>query len=98
MTHLVQKFRVAELVGRIRGTRFHVVLQAKSVADLMRQYILQQAAHERVGERKRLRSRIERADLNEVPVANQVHYVVIELNVRLEDFTGARIRNMRARG
>ena len=44
-----------------------------------------------------LRARIERADLHEVPVARQVHDVVVELDVRLEDLAGARIVHVRAR-
>ena len=44
-----------------------------------------QAAHQVVGQRQLLRARIERADLHEVPVARQVHDVVVELDVRLED-------------
>ena len=45
-----------------------------------------------------LRARIERTDLQEVPVARQVHHVVIELDVGLEDLAGARIVDVRTRG
>ena len=41
---------------------------------------------------------IERADLDEVPVAGQVHDVVIELDVGVEDLAGAGVADVRAAG
>ena len=63
----------------------------------MRHDILEQPAHEIVGQRQRLRAGIERPGLHEVPIAGQVHDVVIELNVRLDDLAGARIVDVRPR-
>ena len=58
------------------------MLEAERVADFVRHDVGEQLAHQVVGQRQRGRARIERADLHEVPVAQQVHDVVIELDVR----------------
>ena len=71
------------------------MLEAERVADFVRGDVLDQASHQIVGQRQRLRARIERADLDEVPVARQVHDVVVELDVRLENLAGARIVDVR---
>ena len=61
-------------------------------------HVFQQAAHQVVGQRQFLRARIERAHLHEVPVAGQLHDVVIELDVRVQDLAGARVGDMRPAG
>ena len=73
------------------------MLEAERVADLVRHDVLNQLAHQVVGQRQRLRARVERTDLHEVPVAGQVHDVVVELDVRLENLAAARIVDVRAR-
>jgi hypothetical protein len=67
------------------------VLQPERVADLVRNDVLQQATHQLIGHGQRFRSRVKRGNLYEIPVADQVHHVVIELNVRLDDFACPRI-------
>ena len=44
-----------------------------------------------IGQGQRFRSRVKRGNLYEIPVAYKVHDVVIELNVRLDDFARPRI-------
>jgi hypothetical protein len=67
------------------------------VAHFVRRDVFDQAAHHLVGERQRLGARIERADLDEVPVAREVHDVVVELDVGLENLTAAWIVDVRSR-
>src|SRR5580704_13344385 len=64
----------------------------------MRQDELDEPSHEFVRQRKLLRARVERAHLQEVPVTLQIHHVVIELNVRIENLAGAWIADVRAHG
>ena len=98
VAHLLEPLAVAQLRGGIHRAGLHVVLEAERVADLVRGDVLDQPAHQVVGQRQLLGARVERADLDEVPVAGQVHDVVIELDVRLENLAGARVVDVRARG
>ena len=98
VAHLVDPFLVADLFEGVHRAGLHVVLEAERVADFVRHDVFEQAAHQVVGQRQLLRARIERAHLHEVPVAGQVHDVVIELDVRVEDLAGARIADVRAAG
>ena len=83
---------------RVHRAGLHVVLEAERVADFVRHHVFQQPAHQIVGQRQLLRARIERAHLHEVPVAGQVHHVVIELDVRVQNLAGARIGDVRPAG
>ena len=94
----MDKVLVSDLLGRIQRTRFHVVLEAKRVSNLMCEHVLQQPAHYLIRYRKLLDSRIQVADLEEIPGLSQVHYVVIELDVRIEDLARTRIADVRAGG
>src|ERR1035441_8508359 len=67
------------------------VLEAEGMAYFVGDNVLQEPAHQVVGKRQLLGARIERANLHEVPVAGQVHDVVIELDVGIEDLAGARV-------
>ena len=86
MAHTLDELLVPDLIGGIQRTRLHVVLEPQRVTDFMGHDVLKQTPHQIVRQRKRFRTWIERSDLDEVPVANQVHHVVIELNVGFEDF------------
>ena len=74
----------------------HIVLEAQRVAHFMRAHEFEQAAHQIVRQRQLLRARIERPHLQEIPVALQVHDVVIELDVRVQNLARARVGNVRA--
>ena len=74
------------------------MLEAERVAHFVAHHVFQQAAHQIVGQRQLLRARIERPHLHEIPVARQVHHVVIELDVRVENLAGARVGNVRPAG
>ncbi len=76
---------IADFFFRVHGAGLHVVLQAERVADFVRDHEFEQPAHQVVGQRQLLRARIERAHLQEIPVALQVHDVVIELDVRIQN-------------
>ena len=64
----------------------------------MRHHILNQPAHQVVGERKRLRALVQRPHLNEVPVREQVHDVVIHVHFTLENLPRAWIDDLAAVG
>ena len=68
------------------------------MADFVRADKLEQAAHQIVRQRQLLRTRVERPYLQKVPIALQVHDVVVELDVRVEDFACARVRDTRPHG
>ena len=68
------------------------------VADFVADHVFEQAAHQIVGQRQLRRARIERTHLHEIPVAGQVHDVVVELDVGVENLAGARIGDVRAAG
>ena len=91
MTVLLHPLPVAHLLDRVHRARLHVVLEAKRVTHFVGNDVANQLAHEIVRKRKPLRTRIERSDLDEVPVLHQVLYVVIELDVGLEDLARAGI-------
>ena len=59
------------------------MLESQRVAHFMRQDKFDQPTHEVVGQRELLGARVEWAHLQEIPIALQVHNVVIELNVRI---------------
>ena len=71
------------------------MLEPERVADLVGSDVLDQPAHEIVGQRQRLGARIERPDLHEVPVARQVHDVVVELDVGFENLADTRVVDVR---
>ena len=71
------------------------MLETKRVSDLVRDDVFDQATHQIVGQGKFFCSRVQRTNLQEIPVALQVHDVVVILNVRLENLAGARIGNVR---
>ena len=85
-------------VNRVRRTPLLVVLVAQRVADLVRHNKFHQPSHERVRKRPHPRPGIQMADLGEVPRPLQIHDVVIHIDVRLEDFAGPRIVDVRAGG
>src|SRR5262249_50888623 len=87
VAHLVDEVGIVNLVGGVLRARFHVVLQPERVADLMRNYVLQQAAHHLIRHRQGFCTRVKRRNLYEIPVSDKVHYVVKDLNTSLEDFT-----------
>jgi hypothetical protein len=72
------------------------VLKAEGVADFMRGHELEQPAHQVIGERQLAGARIERAGLHEVPIPLEVHDVVIELDVGVQDLAGPWISDVRA--
>jgi hypothetical protein len=97
VAHLVDPVLVANLLERVHGTGLHIVLKAQRVADFVSRDVFEEAAHQFIGKGEFLRARIERAHLDEIPVAGQVHDVVIELNVRVEDLAGARVADRSTR-
>ncbi len=66
------------------------------MADLVGDDVLQQHAHECVGQREPARARVERRGLREVPGVLQVLHVLIELDVRVQDLARTRVVHVRA--
>ena len=83
MAHFLDPLLVAHLLLRVERAGLHIVLEAERVADFMRADILDETAHQIVRQGQLLRARVEWPDLQKVPVALQVHDVVIKLNVRV---------------
>jgi hypothetical protein len=73
------------------------VLEAERVPDFVGGDVLDQPAHEVVGKRQRLRPRVERTGLDEVPIPGQVHHVVVELDVRFQNLAAPWIVDVRPR-
>ncbi len=76
----------------------HIVREAKAVAHFVADHIGDQLAFEVVRQRQFLGARIERRDLNEIPVPHELEDVVINDDVGFQDFAGARIVHVRAHG
>ena len=91
-----RKSALRMLSSGILRARLHVVLEAERVAHLVGEHVLEQPAHQRIGQRKLPSARIERRGLREVPGAREVLHVVVELDVRVEDLARARIVDVRA--
>ena len=72
--------------------------EAERVADFVCGDELHEASHEGIGERERLRALVEVAHLREVPLALEVHDVVIHLHVGVDDLAAARIHGARSDG
>ena len=98
MAHLPHPVGVAQPIRRVERARLHVVLEAEGVPHLVGHHVGEQLAHQRVRQRQRPGARVERPDLHEVPVAHQVHHVVMELDVRLQNLPGARVVHVGAGG
>ena len=98
MAHFVDPLLVTDFFEGVHGTGLHIVLEPERVADFVGDDVFQQAAHQVVREGQFLGSRIERAHLDEVPVPGQVHDVVIELDVGVEDLAGAGVADVRPAG
>ena len=98
MPHLRDPRLTADRVDRVHRAALEVVREAEGVADFVRGDELHEASHERIGERERLRALVEMADLREVPLALEVHDVVIHLHVGVDDLAGARIHGAGSHG
>ena len=85
VAHRLQPLRIAQLGRRDTSSSPSCCAGSRACGRPRARRRTRSAAHQIVGQRQRLRARIERADLDEVPVARQVHDVVVELDVRLED-------------
>src|SRR5688500_6132238 len=81
-------------VGWICRAGFHVVLKAEGVSYFVRDYELDEPSHQRIGEGKLARSRIQRCNLREVPVANQVENIVEDADRAVENLSAAGIVNV----
>ena len=95
--HLLYPLAVAHLLLRIHRTGFHVVLEAQGVSHFMGAHEFDQLAHQVVRQRQSLGAFVQRTRLQKIPGALQVHDVVIELNIRIQDLARARVVDVRPR-
>ena len=91
VAHRPHPLGVAHPLVRVERARLHVVLEAEGVAHLVGHHVGEQLAHQVVWQGQRARARVEGPHLHEVPVAQQVHDVVVELDVGLENLPRARV-------
>src|SRR5690606_34431291 len=73
-------------VDRVSRAGLHVVRKTERVAHFVRRYKADELAHHFVAEFDATCLRIDSGGLNEEPVAEQVHYVVVPTDVGVEDF------------
>ena len=84
-THPFEESDTADRVGRVLGRRLHVVREADRVTDFVGDNVFDQAPHERIRHRQRLRSLVERTRLDEVPVLQELRDVVEHVDLTLQD-------------
>ena len=96
--HAAQKRRTADTVRRIHRACFHVVRKTDRMTYFVCNHVFDKATHQRVRHWQTLRAHIEWTHLREIPVAQQLHHIVIHVDFSFEDLTCARIHNLSARG
>ena len=95
---LFEERGAAEAVHGGHGRRTEVVAQAERVAHLMRRHKANQVAHQSIVKDHFAGTRIAGRGLNEVPVAQQLHHVVVPVDVAFENFARAGVAHMRTAG
>ncbi len=88
----------AQVLDGVGGRRLHVVLQPDRVPDLVGRHEADQLTHQLVAELDAAGLRVHRRGLDEEPVPQEVHDVVVPLDVRLQDVSRPRIVDVRAGG
>jgi protein-tyrosine-phosphatase len=74
------------------------VREAERVPDLMRSDVQEQLTHEVVREGKILSAGVRGAGLHNIPVPCEVHHVMEEADIRIEDLSRPRITDVGAIG
>ena len=95
---LLGEFGIAKLLDRVGRAGFHVVREAERVTDFVRDDVCQELADEIVGHGQFLSALVVGRSLREIPIAHELENVVIDDDVRLEDFAGPRIMHVRTHG
>jgi len=93
-SHPPQEGRAPQTVRVVGIARLHVVGKPDRVSHLVGHHILDEPSHQGIGQGEVASSRIERAHLDEVPVPQEVHDVVIHVHFALEDLPGARVHHL----
>ena len=94
--HALYEAGLAQRVDRIGDAGAHVVRQAQGVAYLVSGHEADELAHDRVVEFHLAGGRVDGGRLYEVPIAQQVHHVVVPENVALQDLAGAGVVDVRS--